>query len=672
MYADWLARALSAHKRGDYAGAVRACLEAPGDRESQTRAHAIRAGALAKLDRPAEALSEIEAAIELGADSIELYKLAARICVARGDRRAARDWIDRALQPHRSSRQLLELREEIVSRMHLLTGLYEHVELAVRLHPTWTEARERLIALLLMLKLYEAAETHVEAAIAQEGNRPDLYVQQALIAIETGRCGAALPALDRASALSDSAPERALIAQLFLRAGALTAARQTVERNLVRTPAAPEARLQAGLFALWQGHIPEAEDAVRQLPLQTPERVKLEAAIALVGGRYDAGLVAAADALHENRTDAEAHTLRAACLFFLARYDEAHQAALTAAQNSSDWLPGAQLLQFGAQAGMRTEVSHADYVEVLQWLRHLVPELTSPPSGRGPLPSRLAIDAVATGLRRLSGNLTTAQTFLSEPSRAWTSLMPKLPARVACVRTAGFIQARPWEWVVERIGALAAVYPGAPYVHTHAAELWLWCGEYARCEAECRKALALTKTEASRWAWVGLGASLMFQERRADALEVFAESTRLMGPGAPLLAYRGETLRRSGDLPAARRDLTRALELGPTRVSSWLNLGLIALADGRDDEALAIAASLQLGLPEFVDDIRRDIDMAAPDGLEGRHEIAILFEYALAAMRGNRSSGRITYFLSDGEARVFDGCMLAPAAALRRGGAQPV
>src|SRR5262249_55646978 len=152
--------------------------------------------------------------IGLGADSIELYKLAARIHEARGDGRMARDWIDRALQRDPSARQLLELRERIVSRMHLLTGLYDHSELTVRLHPTWTEARERLVAQLLTLGLYEAAEPHVQAAIAQQPHRPDFHVQRAVIAIETGGGTTAVRALDRALALSESASDRARIARL--------------------------------------------------------------------------------------------------------------------------------------------------------------------------------------------------------------------------------------------------------------------------------------------------------------------------------------------------------------------------------------------------------------------------------------------------------------------------
>lgn len=659
MTNDWLASALEAHKRGDYAGALRACVRVPGDRASQTRAHAIRAAVLVKLDRPDEALAEIESAIELGSDAVALYKMAARIHGARGDRRAARDWIDRALRQHPSSRELLEVRERIVVEMHLLTGLYDHLELAVTLHPTWTRARERLIAVLVMLGLYEAAGTHLEIAIAQQPHRADLRMQQATAAVATGRPAAALVALDRALELGASPTERALVAGLLVKAGALAKARRTVKENLARAPEAPEARLQAGFFALWQGDARCAENAVRQLPPHTPGRAKLEAAIALDGGRHEAALVAASGAVDETATDAEAHALRAASLFFLAQYEEAHQAALTAAQNSSEWLPGAQLVGLGAQAGMhQNDVSHLDYGEVLDWLRCVVPEITPPAVGE-PWPARAVVEASTAGLRRLSGNFTSAMTFVAQPSRVWTPLTPKAPARFVCVRTAKAIQARPWEWVVEAIGALGAVYPGSPYVHTHAAELWLWYGEYARCEAECRKALALTTTQGSRWAWVGLGAALMLQGRHADALDVFAESNRLMEPGGPLLAYRGETLRRCGDLVAARHDLMRALELGAPRVSAWLNLGLIASAEGRDADARAIAAALQARLPELVEDITGDM-RPVPSELASPAAISGLFQHALRAMRGNRSSGRITYFLSDGEARVVSGCPLTP------------
>lgn len=501
----------------------------------------------------------------------------------------------------------------------------------------------------------------MEVAIAQEPHRPDLYVQEAIIAIETGNGTAALQALDRALALSRSPSERAQIAQLLVKAGALEKAQKAAEDNLVRWPAAPEARLQAASFAVWRSDVRSAQSIVAEMAVHAPGRAKLDAAIALVDRRHDAALASALDAVNEDATDAEAHASYAVSLFFLARYDEAIGAALKAVQSArADWLPAAQLVQLGAQAGAyRNEIRYFEYAEVLQWLRFVVPEI-SPPGVGEPWSAQAVIESTTTGLRRLSGNFSGAPTFVGEPSGTWTPLTARAPARWACVRTAGFIRARPWEWVAERIGALAAVYPGSPYPHTHVAELWLWYGDYARCEAECRKALALTKTEGSRWAWVGLGAALMLQQRYADALEVFAESDRLMQPGAPLLAYRGETLRRCGDLAAARSELTRALELAPTRVSAWLNLGLIALADGRTDDARAIAAALQAGLPEFADDIRRDQGAAAPEAVDSPRAMAALFEHGLAAMRGNRSTGRITYFLSDGEARAVYGCALTP------------
>lgn len=107
------------------------------------------------------------------------------------------------------------------------------------------------------------------------------------------------------------------------------------------------------------------------------------------------------------------------------------------------------------------------------------------------------------------------------------------------MRAAAAIKARPLPWVVARVLALKAEYPGSPLVHTHAAELHLWHGDYGACEAECRAALALSETH-SRWAWVGLGAARMFQGHVQQALDVFAQSDRRMLPGGPLHAYRAD------------------------------------------------------------------------------------------------------------------------------------
>ena len=302
-----------------------------------------------------------------------------------------------------------------------------------------------------------------------------------------------------------------------------------------------------------------------------------------------------------------------------------------------------------------------EVADLFELLAPLFPKALLDPARHGGRPSQAVLDAIDAALDRLSGNFSSALTFVPEGARTWSSFSPRPPARLACLRVANLISVRPWAWVAERLGGLAARYPRSPYVHTYTAEVWLWCGEYAACEAACRQALALTKTEGSRWAWVGLGAALMFQERYAEALDVFAASTRLMEPGAPLLAYRGETLRRCGELDAAADDLTRALALAPTRISAWLNLGLIASAQGRQDAVREIDARLRTHVPDFVRDLERDLAVHVDTGERTCDEMAALFAHALRAMRGNRSSSRITYWLRDGVARVLTGCALPPA-----------
>ena len=647
---DWLKRALGSRKRGDHERVLQACATAPRDAPSQMTAHALRASSLAKLGRSNEALRDIDAALRLGADSTELCRLAATICIARDDLGAARAWIDRALHDTPPPRALLDLRREIVARMHLLSGMHDHQELVVRLDPHSVEAREGLIVSYLTLGAYDLAEAHLDIALAQCPARVALHIHKAVVDLGMGRTAEAAGTLQRALTLAPGVAERVHIASLFIKAGALGQALRTAEETRRLTPDAAEVRLQSGWFALWQGDSGAAERACCGLPASTPGLARLRAAIAFVAGQHDAALALATTAVAHDPTDAEAQAVRAAALLRLGRYEEANRSALTALWGAKEWLPAAHLARAGANPA-----GH-EVAELCTQLAPLMPEVVSSSSHDDREPSRVVLDAVRTALDRLSGNFSSTLTFVPEGARTWSSFAPKPPARVACVRVANLINIRPWRWVAERLRLLGEDYPDSPLVHTYTAEVWLWAGDYPAAEAECREALALIRT--TRWAWIGLGAALMLQGRHEAALDVFAESNQLLVPGAPLLSYRGETLRRCGQLAAARADLERALTLAPTLVSSWLNLGLLAASEGRAEEVRDIAARLDAHMPELVRDIQRDLRRGAADAA-APSPVAI-FEQTLLAMRGNRSSQRITYVGGDGEVRTLRARALLP------------
>jgi len=654
----WLERLMERHRRGDYGDVLRLCELAPTDRPSQIRVATIRASALLKLDRADEALGAIESALQLGARAAELCRLAATICARQRKSTAACAWINQGLEIEPGSQRLLELRGRVVADMHLLSGVHEQIELSAAQRPESLEARERVIQADLGLCLFEAAGEHLAEALARHPASVALLLDQAIVCIETERPDEATAVLEQALVLTADTRPRQQIVLLFIKAGALTRAVQTLEANRALAPSHAEVALQSGFVALWQGDAAAAKAWCEDMEDGTPGLNRLRAAIALVEERYADAVDFSAAATIENPMDGEAHALRGAALFWLDRLEEAEASARRAMQGQREWSPGVHLLEVAAHVRQQSKITRFQVSEVLTLLAPLWPEMAPQVAMMVTDKDNCLVEpqpvlaALGEGLRKLSGNFSSAATFVDTATAEWRGLRSRLPARMACVRVFDWVQARPVAWVAERMRGLAASYPESPYVHTHTAELWLWAGEYSECENECRKALELSRTDGTRWAWVGLGAALMLQERYAEALAVFAESDQISPPGSPLLAYRGETLRRQGDLVAATADLREALRLSPARVSAWINLGLIAAEQGDETQAHDIYARLQARMPELVVDIEQDLAAAdtAPPSPAG---ISALFAHALAVMRGNRSSNRVTYFLRDGLARVL-------------------
>jgi len=159
-----------------------------------------------------------------------------------------------------------------------------------------------------------------------------------------------------------------------------------------------------------------------------------------------------------------------------------------------------------------------------------------------------------------------------------------------------------------------------PLSRIYQGEVELWFGEYATAEQIFRD--ILEEQRKTLWAWIGLGASRMFQGELREALDVWQEGVRVMHfEGPTLFVFRGECHRRLGMREQARSDLETAVRQKPQRISARVNL---ALLEG-EEEALALSL--------------RDCRELAPllvDQLEGSP--AERLEQVLLAMRGNRSS----------------------------------
>lgn len=159
--------------------------------------------------------------------------------------------------------------------------------------------------------------------------------------------------------------------------------------------------------------------------------------------------------------------------------------------------------------------------------------------------------------------------------------------------------------------------------------LELWLGAYEAAMEIFRE--AIDRDRRTRWAWIGAGAAAMLQGDLALAQSLWTEGLEATGaPGPTLFVYRGECLRRQGELTAARRDLETALRQKPQRLSAWINL---ALVDAREEVCAAVLRECDQLMPLLV--------------AETTGSAAQRLEAVLLAMRGNRSSLRLSYYLWD-------------------------
>lgn len=176
---------------------------------------------------------------------------------------------------------------------------------------------------------------------------------------------------------------------------------------------------------------------------------------------------------------------------------------------------------------------------------------------------------------------------------------------------------------------LAPRVSGHPLLRIYQGELELWMGAYDEAARLFREAIGVDRR--TRWAWIGLGASHMFQGELSEAQKIWQKGLRLTGfPGPTLFVYRGECYRRQGDVGRARKDLETALQQKPQRLSAQINMALMS----------ADATTL--------DRAERECITNAPILMEQlTGTTAERLEQVLEAMRGNRSSSpwHVSYHL---------------------------
>lgn len=261
---------------------------------------------------------------------------------------------------------------------------------------------------------------------------------------------------------------------------------------------------------------------------------------------------------------------------------------------------------------------------------------------------------VRTRVALLGGNRSATPTFVDPATGELVPLRLQRSPRDRA-KTAQWV--RSMADVDAALATLAVVereFPHSPHPYAYRGEFLLWLGRYEEAAADFRRGLQVRPS--ARWLYIGMGAYHLLHQRYDEALASFRQSIAvapgLLGP--PLVAYRGETYRRMGDLRAAFTELDGSCRRNPGRVSSWANLWLVheALGHGAGcDEVWAELLRRAPGFLSFASQERFGVGLpmvAAPGPAERR----ALLEHLLTMMRGNRSSTYITYVTAAGELRV--------------------
>ncbi len=253
-------------------------------------------------------------------------------------------------------------------------------------------------------------------------------------------------------------------------------------------------------------------------------------------------------------------------------------------------------------------------------------------------------ERLSTVLGAMHGNRGPRPTFVHEGTLE--AIQVPIHARFEARSIQEHLRTRPASWVLERLRALAADRPTESTVLCHVGEIELWLGNYDSAESAFLRAIEIAKE--TRWAYVGLCAAELGRNRPQEAIEWCARGEKEAMPGRTQFAYRGEAYRRLGDRENARRDLVIALELTPTRLSSWLNSALI------DEHPLELESAFR-GLLRHAPGLVQDacVELGSEwDRVSADPPLQIrLFEHVLTMMRGNRSSAFVTYFTGKGELR---------------------
>ena len=424
-----------------------------------------------------------------------------------------------------------------------------------------------------------------------------------------------------ASATGD--PEATVaIALLWRQLGELERSAERLEAAAEADPDSAAAWVELAELRLWSLDLDGAEAALGRCGDEAPA-LRVRGAVTLMRGDAPAALALLDAALAKAPRDALTCTWRSEALAAVGRLPEAVSSADDAIRHSRRFSLSALLNQ-----GIAREVLAAGSPNKPGRSTELAP-LVEPLMGHD---AELTLETLSEFRRHLGGNRGPDVTRLTSDGlvRYDFPADPRSSARLGQM----VFKIRGRAAALATMDALVQSFDGHQLVHTYRGELELWFGTLEGAAADFSASLARDPT--TRWAKIGLAAIALLQGDPATCAEQL-ERGDVSQRGPTAWIYLGEAYRRLGQLERAEATLGSALLSSRSRLSTWMNLALVYAARGDDGPALAIAA---------------DVDVQMPDLLPPGPPVERL-EAGLTRMHGNRSSSMVTWFDASERLRYF-------------------
>jgi tetratricopeptide (TPR) repeat protein len=558
--------------------------------------------------------------------------------------------VDRILHEQPRNVEALKLQHLLRLRLHWMCGAFEPLAARVEILGRTDDARGLLRQYRLSMNC-DAALALLDRASAQ-GEVVDVERLEVLVEcrrFESARAWARTR-LERGGLSAATATRLAL---LCLEAGDGPLAHEFAQQALREAPEDSRGLALAGTFALWSGDLARAGALARRALGSEPSTWaagRLAGQVALMQADIEEAIRHFVAVLDAAPTDHETLVLLAEAHRRSGSLDAARTCLKRAAALGGPYSLALDLneLLVNLQDGRMGVPISLDLLEGLSSL-DLAPRAWDGPRKPSIAPGD-ARPVLKEGLSRLSGNRSLTLTRPGAATGTFLCVRSGPGVRAACIRVRDLLKSGGFDAAIAAHDALLSDFGHSPLVYSYRGELLLWAGRYDQAWADFDTALGLDVR--TRWAWVGLGACELLLSQPRNALRVFEQAAFHVQSGLTTHVYQGEALRVLGDRDRSIAEFGHALELHPSRASVHLNL-IVEYAFRRDRTRVAESlAALRRLVPGFrrallretaTDDDRLTMDL---------EQAVAVAEDGLRMMRGNRSSGQVTWFEATGRAHA--------------------